>query len=128
MKFKSNKTLIETTTKETTNWIKCNPPRILEQLLRNPYEILERSYPVVARFVPTLLQTDDEGICELKQAAHIKEGSTTKVTWLKDPKRRTPEQQFTSLNIFCRNAETVNQIKLGNGRVITLEMILYLGH
>ena len=121
MKFKSNKILIGTATKETANSIKYNPPRILEQILRDSYDIPERSYSVLTRFVSIQFQTDDEGNRGLEQAADIKDGSITKVTWLKDPKRRTPEQQFADLGGFRRNAETANQIIQGNGCVSILE-------
>src|SRR5258706_10911800 len=48
--------------------------------------------------------------------------SRASTNWLKDPKRRTPGQQYANL---CRNAETVNELILGNGRVNILGSTLY---
>jgi hypothetical protein len=120
VKFKSKKLLVETDTEEAAEWLKRNPERILGRLINSPTKVLNRTYPVIARFMPTLFQTNDDGLRELERNAKTKEGSIVKASWIKEPSRRPPTQLHANIKIFCRDAETANKLILGSGQIVHL--------
>ena len=111
--YHAYKFLIETNRSETADWIKKHP-ETLSAPFKNPVKILNRLYPVIARFMPTHFQTDPAGLRELEINAKLDPQSITHATWIKDPKRRNPDQKHANIKIYCETPETANALIMNN--------------
>lgn len=115
--YRNNKILIETTTKESTVWLKQNGNHFLTTMFGHPVLILGRLFPVIARFMPVLFHTNEESIRELETSANLDANSISQVRWIKNPINRRPTQQFANLKILCTSAEAANTLIMEDGRI-----------
>ena len=122
--YRKNKFLIEANTREVASWIKANSTQFLQRLIGHPVKILGRLYPVVARFMPVLFHTNEEGICELENSANLPPHSISHVSWIKNPDNRADRQRYANIKIFCKSAETANQLIIDGGRFKHLDSSL----
>lgn len=122
--YRNKKLLIETDTRETAVWLKANATRVIQPLVGQPIKVLGRLYPVVARFMPVLFKTNEEGARELEINANLPAQSISHVMWIRNPERRTPGQNFANVKVYCRSAEAANTLVLGSGRIAHMGSIL----
>ena len=114
--YRKNKILIETGSRETAVWIKQNGTQFIQKLLGHPIKILGRLYPVVARFMPVLFSTNEEGVRDLEGSANLPANTISHVTWIKNPDSRKQGQTYANVKIFCKTPETANQLIIEAGR------------
>ena len=107
------KFLIKTNKCNRADWIKKHP-ETLNTPFKNLVKIINRSYPVVARFMLTHFQTDPTGLHKLKVSAKLNPQSITRATWIKDPKCRNPNQKHANIKIFCNTPESANALIMGS--------------
>ena len=111
--YHTYKFLIETNRSETANWIKKHP-ETLSAPFKNPVKILNCLYPVIVCFMPTHFQTDLAGLHKLEVNAKLDPQSITHATWIKDPKRRNPNQKHMNIKIYCETPKTANALIMNN--------------
>ena len=114
---RNKKLLLEANTPAAADWIKQNAPRILNPLIGHPVKTLDRKYPVIARYMPVLFKTNEEGAHKLESSANLPENSISQVSWIKNPERRSRGQQFANVKILCNSAVTANNLILSSGRI-----------
>jgi hypothetical protein len=111
--YHMNRFLIEVNKCETADWIREHPES-LHDIFKNQVRILNRLYPVVARFMPTHFQTDPVGLRELESSAKLNPHSIVRASWIKDPTRRSPGQKHTNIKLFCDSPEAANVLIMSN--------------
>lgn len=115
--YSNKKILLEANTKEAAEWIRQNASRIFQPLIGHPVKTLGRLYPVIARFMPVLFQTNKSGIHKLESSANLTANSITNAMWIKHPNQRSKGQLFANLKILCTSAEVANSLIIGSGRI-----------
>ena len=60
--------------------------------------------------MPTHFQTDPAGIRALETDAKLDPQTISRATWIKDPKRRNPDQKHANIKIFCETPEAANTL------------------
>ncbi len=100
--YRKNKILIKTNNCMTAQWLKANAMGIIQPLIGRPIKVLGRLHQVIAQFMPVQFQTNEESIRKLEISANLPAGSISHVTWLKNPKHRTPGQTRANAKIHCK--------------------------
>ena len=77
--YHNNKILIETTSKESSAWLKQNGSPFLNTLFGHPVLVLGRLYLVIARFMPVLFHTNEESTQELEISTNLPANSISQV-------------------------------------------------
>src|SRR5260370_42285093 len=99
---------IEMNSIEAADWMRAKPDRILSQILKCETRVLGRTYPVVARFVPTAFDRTPNSIKKLEDEMGLQNGSIRDSLWIKNLSKRVPNQQFANLKILCATPEAAN--------------------
>ena len=115
--YSNKELLMETNTPEAAAWIRQNASHIFQSLIGHPVKALGRLYPVIARFMPVLFQTNETGIRELESNANLPEKSIAQTIWIRNPDRRSNGQHHANLKILCTSPEAANSLILGSGQI-----------
>jgi hypothetical protein len=104
--------LLELDTSESAVWLKEASPRT--SFLTNVgsgANINDRSYQVIAQFVPVQFDPTDPGqIQQFEAFNNLESQSILKAEWIKPIKDRKPLQRVATLRIFLRDAASANKI------------------
>src|SRR5258707_1076748 len=103
-----NRMLIEMNSIEAADWMQANPDRILSQILKCETRVLDRTYPVVARFVLTAFDRTPDSLKKLEDEMGLQNGLIRDSLWIKNLSKCVPNQQFANLKILCATPKAAN--------------------
>ena len=122
----NNKLLIKTNSWAATKWLKANATCVLQPIIGHLIKVLGRLYQVITCFMPVQFQTNAEGIHKLEISTNLLVESISHVTWLKNPKCRSPSQHCANVKIHCKSAKDANTLILGSGHISHLGSQLHI--
>src|SRR5258708_40129946 len=105
--------LIEMNSIEAADWMRANPDRILSQILKCETRVLDRTYPVVARFVPTAFDRTPNSIKKREDEVGLQNESIRDSLWINNLSKRVPNPQFAHLKILCATPEAATILTKG---------------
>lgn len=119
--------LMELKHAETANWLKDEQNRDkLAKLIHPECYFKDRSYPLIARFVP--ISTDfslPETLRDLEADHDLAPCSIKEAHWIRDPTKRSTTQTVANVKLTCATPEAANKlltsvVRLGN-RVVEMQ-------
>jgi hypothetical protein len=110
--LKNGAILIEVKDALTAKWIREGGNKSKIATLFHPESYFrERSYPLIFRFVPIEWSPEDpESLRDLEAAHDIAPNTIRAATWVKNPNRRSAEQEVAHIKISCATPETANTL------------------